>query len=225
MSHHRFTDLDRAIDEVHALFDAWAETGALGPALDDDSASVLRLAVHEWVANLIQHAAFPLGPEITLDVDVQDDAVRCAIEDASVGFDFAGQVERQYAVLDGPAPSERGRGLLMLITCTEDLSFRPATRGRRQRISFCVREGSGAALFAPVFRPEDLADDFSLADTLPDAGAAWSGVEAFGDDGFDDAFGGAPFGDDAFGGGPFGDPLGDGAPGATPHALPAPDAP
>ncbi|HEX8386872.1 MAG TPA: ATP-binding protein, partial [Rubricoccaceae bacterium] len=184
MSHHRFTDLHRAIDDVHALFDAWAESGALAPVLDEDGASVLRLAVHEWVANLVQHAAFPKGAEVVLSVAVEGDAVRCSVEDTSVGFDFAGQVERQHAIFDAPAPSERGRGLLMLITCTEELSFRPAGGGRRQRISFCVRSGSGAALFAPLFRPEDLADDFSLADTLPDAGSAWSGVEAFGDDAF-----------------------------------------
>ncbi len=160
---HRFVRLDSAIDELHELFDAWDAHGTLAPTLDADGASVLRLAVHEWIANLVQHAAFPDGPEITLDVEVGADAVRCTVEDASVGFDFAGQVETQHAVLDGPAPSERGRGLLMLITCTEALSFRPASsNGARQRISFCVRAGTGAALFEPLFRPEDLADDFSL---------------------------------------------------------------
>ncbi len=171
---HRFTRLDSAIDELHALFDAWDAHGTLAPTLDDDGSSVLRLAVHEWIANLVQHAAFPDGPEILLDVHVEADAVRCVIEDASVGFDFAGQVETQHAVLDGPAPSERGRGLLMLITCTEALSFRPAARGGRQRISFCVRAGTGAALFEPLFRPEDLADDFSLLgpDAAPDFGPA-----------------------------------------------------
>ena len=201
MSLHRFTRLDQAIDEVHALFDAWDAHGALAPALDADGSSVLRLAVHEWVANLVQHAAFPNGPEIAVEVSVEGDAVRCAIEDSSVGFDFAGQVERQHAILDAPAPSERGRGLLMLITCTEDLSFRPAMPGRRQRISFCVRAGFGAALFEPLFRPEDLVDDFSLADTLPDAGASWSGTGAF-DDG---AFASGAFSDGSFDDGSFPD--------------------
>jgi anti-sigma regulatory factor (Ser/Thr protein kinase) len=218
MSHHRFTRLDQAIDEVHALFDAWAESGALATALDEDGASVLRLAVHEWVANLVQHAAFPAGAEVTLDVDVAGDAVRCVVEDTSVGFDFAGQVEQQHAIFNAPAPSERGRGLLMLITCTEDLSFRPATADSRQRISFSVRAGSGAALFAPLFRPEDLTDDFSLADTLPDGGAAWCGVEAFGEDPLGDAPLGAPFS-----GNPFAPPAGDGAAhgavGPSPPAL------
>ena len=215
MSLHRFTRLDQAIDDVHALFDAWDATGALAPALDADSSSVLRLAVHEWVANLVQHAAFPNGPEIAVDVAVEGDAVRCTIEDSSVGFDFAGQVERQHAILDAPAPSERGRGLLMLITCTEDLSFRPALPSRRQRISFCVRAGFGAALFEPLFRPEDLADDFSLADTLPDAGAAWAGDGTFGSGAFsDDTFDDGAFPDSGF----FGD-------GASSVPLAFPDAP
>lgn len=202
---HRFTRLDRAIDEVHALFDAWAASGLLAPALDEDSASVLRLAVHEWVANLVQHAAFPNGAEITLEVTVEPDAVRCAVEDSSAGFDFASQVDEQHAIFDAPAPSERGRGLLMLITCTEDLAFQPAAGRQRQRISFSVRDGFGAALFAPLFRPEDLADDFSLADTLPDAGTAWSGAEAF------------QIGPDHSGDGA--------APAPAPRALSAPDSP
>ena len=167
---HHFTRLDHAIDEVHALFDAWAETGTLEASLDEDGASVLRLAVHEWVANLVQHAAFPNGPVITLEITPEAKTVQCVIEDSSVGFDFAGQVEQQHAILDAPAPSERGRGLLMLITCTEALSFQPAAPGVRQRIAFRVRAGTGSALFEPLFRPEDLADDFSLVGSLDDCG-------------------------------------------------------
>lgn len=162
MPQFHFSQLDHAIDEVHALFDQWAESGALDGSLDEDGASVLRLAVHEWVANLVQHAAFPAGARITLAIEPGPSVVRCAIEDSSVGFDFAGQIEQQHAILDAPAPSERGRGLLMLITCTEALTFRPAADGHGQRIAFSVRKGTGAALFEPLFRPEDLADDFSL---------------------------------------------------------------
>ena len=167
---HHFTRLDHAIDEVHALFDAWDETGALKASLDEDGASVLRLAVHEWVANLVQHAAFPLGPVITVEIKPEARTVQCIIEDSSVGFDFASQVEQQHAILDAPAPSERGRGLLMLITCTEALSFQPAAPGVRQRIAFRVRAGTGSALFEPLFRPEDLADDFSLIGSLTGLG-------------------------------------------------------
>ena len=169
MPQHTLTRLDEAIDEVHALLDVWTARGTLEPALDDDGATVLRLAVHEWVANLVQHAVFPDAVEVVVAIEVHGDAVQCAIEDTSAGFDFAGQIERQAALLDAPAPSERGRGLLMLITCTEDLEFQPAAKGEHQRIAFRVRAGIGAALFAPLFRDEDLVADFSLADSFPDA--------------------------------------------------------
>ena len=171
MPQHTLTRLDEAIDDVHALLDVWTARGTLEPALDDDGATVLRLAVHEWIANLVQHAVFPDAVEVVVAVEVDGDAVQCAIEDTSAGFDFASQIERQSEILDAPAPSERGRGLLMLITCTEDLAFQPAAAGAPQRIAFRVRAGVGAALFAPLFREEDLAHDLSLAETLSDAAA------------------------------------------------------
>lgn len=165
MSTHAFTHLDRVIDEVHALFDAWAESGAFEPTLDAEGADVLRLAVHEWIANLVQHAVFPGPVRITLEVEVRDDGVRCAIADSSAGFDFVGKVEHQKAVLDAPAPSERGRGLLMVLKCAEDLAFEPAGPGTDQRIAFTVRDPSDATM-ARLFRPEDLTSDYSLADDL-----------------------------------------------------------
>lgn len=155
MSHH-FTDLERVTDDVHALFDAWAAAGRFADVLGPEGADVLRLAVHEWVANLVQHASFPDGARISLDVEATGAAVRVAIEDSSAGFDFGRQLERQREILDAPAPSERGRGLLMLVTCAEDLAFRPAADGVAQRIAFSVRP-PGDALFAPFFRDEDLA--------------------------------------------------------------------
>ena len=156
MSTHRFYDIRTVIDEVHALFDAWADAGTLRPPLDCDGEIVLRLAVHEWIANLVQHAVFVEGtPEICLHVEAQQDLVDVAVEDTSSGFDLLGQLEEQHMLLSGPAPSERGRGLLMLITCTEALNYRPAGEGR-QRLSFCLRNPS-EAVFAGLFRPDSLA--------------------------------------------------------------------
>lgn len=158
MSTHHFHDLGTVIDDVHALFDAWAECGALRSALDPDGEIVLRLAVHEWIANLVQHAAFvERDPEISVTVAVDDDDVRVEIEDTSQGFDLLGQLEAQTAILDAPAPSERGRGLLMLITCTRGLDYRPAGADR-QRLSFRLTN-PGDAVFAGLFRPADLEID------------------------------------------------------------------
>ena len=185
MSRHPFRDLSTIIDGVHALIDGWAESDALAPALDRDGIEVLRLALHEWIANLVQHAAFPNGVEIVVRVEPDDESVFCAVEDSSVGFDFAGQVERQQAILDAPAPSERGRGLLMLITCTENLSFQPAAAGSRQCVSFRVRGAATAPLLASLFRPEDLVGEGAFDGGPLDA-------DAFADD----AFGGPALGGD-----------------------------
>ncbi|MEM6325703.1 MAG: ATP-binding protein [Bacteroidota bacterium] len=154
MSTHQFFDLSSVIDEVHGLFDTWAEAGTLRPALDQDGEIVLRLAVHEWIANLVQHAAFvERAPEISLQVEVEDASVRVVVEDTSRGFDLLGQLEAQSTLLDAPAPSERGRGLLMLITCTHDLDYRPA-REDRQRLSFRLAN-PGDGVFAGLFRSAD----------------------------------------------------------------------
>ena len=157
--------LDRFVDEVHTQFDAWAEIDAFERAVGPDGLAVLRLAVHEWVANLVQHADFCGPADLTVSVGVLDDGVRCEIEDSSSGFDFARQVGAQQTVLDAPAPSERGRGLLMLVSCTEDLEFQTHEPERPQRIAFTVRPPEDDAL-AQLFRPEDLVLDEPLG--LPD---------------------------------------------------------
>lgn len=186
MSRHPFRDLSTVVDGVHALLDTWRDEGTLAPALDADGIELLRLALHEWIANLVQHAAFPKGVEVEIAIEVEPDteSVAVAVEDSSAGFDFAGQVERQQTILDAPAPSERGRGLLMLITCTENLSFQPAAPGCRQRVAFRVRGTATAPLLAALFRPEDLASDAS--------GSAFDGQPL--DDGAftGDAFSGRP---------------------------------
>ncbi|MEM0963477.1 MAG: ATP-binding protein [Bacteroidota bacterium] len=149
-------DFDRAIDRVHALFDGWDADGTFDDVLGDDGLHVFRLMTHEWVANLIQHAAYHEDREIRIGIEIQGDVVRCVIEDSSSGFDFARQIEEQKAILSAPAPSERGRGLLMLVTCAEDLSFKPATQGSRQRVAWSLRDPAGGNL-APLFRPVDIA--------------------------------------------------------------------
>ena len=167
---HVFRDLDAVTDQVHALFDGWAEDGTFESALGEDGIDVMRLAVHEWVANLVQHAHFPDGVEISLEAAAEGDGVRCVIEDSSGGFDLAGQIEHQRSVLDAPAPSERGRGLLMLVTSTDALTYRPAGDGLRQRVAFVVRD-PGEDFFAALFRPEDLATDPAFARSIGDGQA------------------------------------------------------
>ncbi len=169
MSTHVLDHLDEAIDEVHALFDAWIESGAFASVLSVEGLDVLRLTVHEWIANLVQHATFPGAARIEFDVDVVDDGVRCTITDTSAGFDFAETVERQKSVLNAPVPSERGRGLLMLLKCAEDLDFHAADAEGPQRVAFTIR-GADAGAMEPLFRPADLSWDEDLVHALASQG-------------------------------------------------------
>lgn len=164
MPRHTFRDLPTVVDELHALVDGWAEAGTFLPDVDADGMEVLRLVLHEWVANLVQHAVFPGAVEIALDVEREPGGALCTLEDSSAGFDFLAQIDRQRSLLDGPGPSERGRGLLMLVTCTEDLAFVAAGDGARQRIAFRVRPPvPEQTVLSGLFRPNDL-----RSDDLPD---------------------------------------------------------
>ena len=156
----RFHDLARVVDDVHAVFDGWVEGNAFAGALDQFGLLVMKLAVHEWIANLVQHASFGGRlPEITLTVRPERGGLHCAIEDNSDGFDFRGQVTAQAETVNGEAPPERGRGLLMLLACTEELAYEGADGGS-QRLAFVIR--------LPV-APE------SLADLFPDEGGSDEG--------------------------------------------------
>ena len=158
MSPLHVTGRDRFVDALHAQFDAWEDEGELVQAIGLDGLAVLRLAAHEWVANLVQHAAFPGPAELVLELEAATDGVRCKITDTSRGFDFMEQVDEQQVLLNEPAPSERGRGLLMLVSCAEDLAFQRADDDAAQQIGFTVRAPE-ADMFASLFRPEDLAFD------------------------------------------------------------------
>jgi serine/threonine-protein kinase RsbW len=163
----RFGDLGTVVDEVHALFAAWAEDGTFDAVLDDTGLEVAKVAVHEWLANLVQHAAFGgRRPEIVLAVAAEDGAegggLRCVIEDNSDGFDFEHQLGEQEARVAGPVPSERGRGLLMMIGCAKDLRYEPTAEGR-QRLAFLIR---------PPFEPEDLLPLFPASDAADSFGDA-----------------------------------------------------
>ncbi len=122
----RFDGHETIIDEIHRLFGE-LERDPAAIALDLFSLQVLKLAIHEWVANLVQHADFAgEEPCIELVLIPEGEQLRCVIDDNSVGFDFAHQVARQQYLLDiAPEPPDRGRGLLMMVACTHKLSYAP----------------------------------------------------------------------------------------------------
>ncbi|MDX1438284.1 MAG: ATP-binding protein [Rubricoccaceae bacterium] len=139
MREHRFIHLDSVIDDVHSLFEEWIESRVYANTLDEFGLLVLKLAVHEWVANLVQHAIFSKeSTEIILRVYDDSQTLRCIVEDNSEGFDFRSQIDAQTDALGEPESTERGRGLLMLIACTEDISYETADSGL-QRLEFTIR--------------------------------------------------------------------------------------
>jgi serine/threonine-protein kinase RsbW len=164
---HRFDRLGTSIDELHALFDAWAQDNPFAPSLGAYGLEVMRLAVHEWVANLVQHASFG-GREglIQLDLVPHPQRLRCFIADNSEGFDFDGQLGVQRAMvrqgyLNG-LPPERGRGLMMLAAFTEGLTYTvhdtaspndvPASLSPdfRQHVSFWIASSGAPPPLAPT---------------------------------------------------------------------------
>ena len=148
----RLDTLDGAMDDLHARLDGWEAAGVFEGCLGEFGRHVLRLALHEWVGNLVQHAAFGRRqPYVAVGVACAADGVRCTVEDNSDGFDFHRQLSHQEGVVNAPEPSERGRGLLMLIACTEELAYVPG-RGR-QRLSFRVRDYDEAEAAFPLLFP------------------------------------------------------------------------
>ncbi|MDX1530751.1 MAG: ATP-binding protein [Rhodothermales bacterium] len=125
-----YQDLEEAVDGVHDLFAQWEEAPDEAP-LDPMPLQVLKLAVHEWVANLAQHADFGgRRPLVRLTFRPNDAGVHCTIEDNSSGFDLARQLQLQRSALGAVAagaaePAERGRGLLILAACTQELAYEP----------------------------------------------------------------------------------------------------
>ena len=142
-----FNRLDDVIDGLHELFDEWEAEGELLSHLDIDTVQLMRLAVHEWFANLVQHANFDdREPEITLDVIPNGRRVRCVIEDNSSGFPLITNLENRRNALE-PFP-ERGMGLLMLNAATEYFRYARSEDGR-QRLEFTVASDSEPCLKIP----------------------------------------------------------------------------
>lgn len=142
-----------AIDAVHDLF-ARLETAAALP-LEDFALEVMKLSVHEWIANLIQHADFARhNPSIHLILIPKTDGVQCMIQDNSMGFDFFHQAALQEEYLDeAEVIPARGRGLLMLIACTEDLKYRQLDSTERNQLEFFIsRTISFSSTSADLFR-------------------------------------------------------------------------
>jgi serine/threonine-protein kinase RsbW len=125
---HHFDNLETLIDQAHALFVGWATDHALAPGIDAHTVYQLKLAVHEWLANLVQHANFSRCPtDISLTIEPEGEKLRCTIRDNSDGFDMDAHLDIEPSFLD--AFPERGMGILLLKICTEELSYQRLPHG------------------------------------------------------------------------------------------------
>ena len=144
---HHFHNLDTVIDSVHRLFDTW-ETNHLPSGMDVDLLYQLKLAVHEWLANLVQHANFETDePDVALTVNPAGPRIRCIIEDNSDGFVLDSHLDIEPAYLD--SLPERGMGLLILKICTDELDYRRSEFGGYNRLEFFVSEDQDPWLNTP----------------------------------------------------------------------------
>lgn len=144
---HYFRNLETIIDDVHGLFDGWESHLATCETITDDALHLARLAVHEWLANLLQHAEFKeLPPEIGLNLQACDDRLKCIVEDNSIGFDLEGYLTDNPKIT--MALPDRGMGLLMLRSCTEELRY-AKLQGGKQQLEFYVSANSDPFLDIP----------------------------------------------------------------------------
>lgn len=123
----KYTDLDRAIDEVQSLSEAWP-TAQLNGSLDDETIHCTSLVLHEWIANLHQHAEFrDVSPMIEIRLSPQKHRVHCSVTDNSEGFDL----DAHFPTEDDEFETlpERGMGLRIIKTCTDDLSYKKTDDG------------------------------------------------------------------------------------------------
>ena len=166
---HRYSDLNTLLDHLHTLFDAWTPTAFHAPRAQTDVLHRTRLALHEWVANLVQHAEFNnRPPEILLCLCLNEQRVQGVLEDNSRGFDLEACLAAQETSTE--AYPERGMGLLILQACTENLAYQPSENGRF-RLEFSIPANQDPCLSLLVEKDKNRAPGGSLDD--PDMALTW----------------------------------------------------
>ncbi|GEM_PF-799972 len=114
-----------AIEELHAWFGEWLEHPAFALLKEHDVFYRLQLSLHEWIANLVQHACFGVAePAISIYVRFLNPLkVQCVVADNSIGFDFDHHIEQERDRRNEEFFQERGLGLLILETSVSNLNY------------------------------------------------------------------------------------------------------
>lgn len=128
----RFSDLEHALDTTHTLFEDWMDEPRAPAALPDaETLQHARLVLHEWLANLVQHADFQeRTPDVVINVHPEQNKVYGTVVDNSEGFPLEHRLETQTTnALPFP---ERAMGLRFISACTDTLSYSRTDDGRYQ---------------------------------------------------------------------------------------------
>jgi serine/threonine-protein kinase RsbW len=132
----QYTDLDLALDEVRSVLHEWSTDLDESTAPDAETIRYTQLVLHEWIANLLQHADFEdRTPTVQIQLNAENRHVTCAVLDNSEGFDLEERLPaREEALEEFP---ERGMGLRIISACTDNVAYRPVEDGQ-QRFEFSI---------------------------------------------------------------------------------------
>lgn len=131
-----YTDLDHALDEVRAVLEKRAAEQDEAPTLNDETVRYAQLVLHEWIANLLQHANFrDRSPTLQVQLTTDGRHITCTVVDNSEGFDLAENLPVEKEPMDDLP--ERGMGLRIIDACTDRLSYTPTESGCH-RLEFSI---------------------------------------------------------------------------------------
>ena len=134
------------VQTMHDLFDEW-ECDVVEDA-DKQMWICARILVHEWVANLVQHADFAgRTPAITIRFVPEGDLLACIVQDNSRGFDLDAHLRGNLEQLRRRLP-DRGMGLLMLYGATERLTYTRGTADQSNTLHFWLAARSAVRVEA-----------------------------------------------------------------------------
>ncbi len=144
---HYFRELDTIIDDVHRLFDVWEKQLGVLNTIPLETLHTAKMAVHEWIANLVQHSNFDhTNPEIGVCLSQRENRLFCIIEDNSIGFDLGGYLDTHEGITT--VLPDRGMGLLLLRACTEELCYRSLQNGKN-KLEFYINDSADSFLEIP----------------------------------------------------------------------------
>lgn len=117
----RFDDVYHAVHYVHALFKCW-EQNAIAPRRDATLLHRTKLALHEWLSNLVQHADFQnRAPDVSVRIAPSEERIQVVVEDNSAGFDLATTYVAEPDLFT--SFPERGMGLHIIDACTDAFDY------------------------------------------------------------------------------------------------------